>query len=111
MTPAEYRESRKRTMNHDLSPEHQKLNAALGLGEAGEVQNIVKKEVFHGHAPDPTKILDESGDILFYLDWLLESYNWTLEDAFSFNRKKLTQRYPEGFSATRSIHRLDGGSV
>lgn len=105
ITPAEFRAGRKRTTNNDLTLEEAKLNAALGLGEAGEVQNIIKKELFHGHAVDGPSVLDEIGDILFYIDWELELYGYTMEDAMEFNRTKLENRYPDKFSSERSINR------
>lgn len=105
MNIKEYRTHRRRTMNHDLNLTHQRLNAALGLGEAGELQNVVKKEVYHDHDEDSVKVLDEAGDILFYLDWLLETYNWDLEQAMIYNVEKLQERYPHGFDPERSINR------
>lgn len=105
ITPREFRAGRKRTTNNDLTLEEAKLNAALGLGEAGEVQNIVKKEIFHGHAEDGPAILDELGDIMFYVDWEAELYGYTLEDVMLFNRTKLENRYPDKFSSERSINR------
>lgn len=105
MNLEQYRTGRRRTMNHDLDLRDQRLNAALGLGEAGEVQNIVKKEVYHGHEPDADKIMDEIGDMLFYADWLLETYGWTLEQAMIYNISKLNNRYPNGFDPQRSRNR------
>jgi hypothetical protein len=92
-------------MNADLDLRDQKLNASLGMGEAGELQGVVKKEVYHGHDPDPNEILNEVGDLLFYADWLLECYGWTLEQAMIYNISKLNNRYPEGFDPERSKNR------
>lgn len=105
MNLEEYRVNRRRTMNYDLDEQNQRLNAALGLGESGEIQNIVKKEVYHGHQPNSLAILDEIGDLLFYADWLLETYGWTLEQAMIYNVVKLKKRYPDGFDPERSINR------
>lgn len=105
MNLEEYREHRKRTMNHNLNIPLQRLNAALGLGESGEIQDLIKKEVFHEHPEDPYKVLDEAGDIIFYLDWLLDTYDWTFEAAMHANVAKLQKRYPNGFDAERSRNR------
>lgn len=105
MNLEEYRVGRRRTMNHDLDVHDQHLNAALGLGEAGELQNFVKKEIYHGHQRDPLHVLEEAGDILFYLDWILDLYGWTLEQAMIENNTKLRLRYPSGFDHERSINR------
>ena len=98
----EYRVHRRRAMNYDLNLSMQRINAALGLGEAGEVQGIIKKELFHDHAEDPYKVLDEAGDLIFYLDWLLETYDWTIENAMNANVAKLAERFPNGFDPARS---------
>lgn len=105
MNLEEYRLHRQRTKGTNLSLKDEHMNAALGLGEAGELQNIVKKEFFHSHPKDVLKVLEEAGDILYYLDWALELYGWTLEQAMIGNVNKLKDRYPDGFDPERSIHR------
>lgn len=107
MTPTEYRYRTKRTRNGDLSLRDQRLNAALGLGEAGEVQNLIKKEVFHAHLSNTEKVLDECGDMLYYIDWLLDTYGVTIEQAMQYNIEKLAKRYPNGFSSEDSINRKE----
>ena len=43
-------------------------NAALGLvGEGGEVADLVKKHIYHGHALDRDRLADEIGDVLWYV--------------------------------------------
>ena len=43
-------------------------NAALGLtGEAGEVADEVKKCMYQGHPWQPSKIIEELGDVLWYV--------------------------------------------
>jgi len=103
----EYRNHCKRTRGKFEDIRLDRLNAAIGLGEAGELQGVVKKEVFHGHPQDAYKILDESGDLLYYLDWLLDTYGWTIENAMNGNVAKLKERYPEGFSSERSMNRIE----
>jgi NTP pyrophosphatase (non-canonical NTP hydrolase) len=40
--------------------------AGLGIaGEAGEVADLIKKEIGHGHPVDRQKILGELGDVLW----------------------------------------------
>lgn len=45
-----------------------KLECALGLcGEAGEVAEQVKKHFFHGHELDKRHMIEELGDVAWYL--------------------------------------------
>lgn len=80
--------------------------AGFGLaGETGEVIDLLKKSLFHGHALDEAKIRDEMGDVLFYLAYLCNALDTTLEQVMEENIAKRRKRYPEGFASARSIHR------
>ncbi len=84
------------------------LNIGLGLtGEAGEVADLIKKNVFHGHGLDNSKLIEEAGDVLFYLAWLADTLDVTFEHIADNNIRKLQRRYPEGFSEERSINRIE----
>src|SRR5690606_1737984 len=70
MTFSEYQIEASRTANTDLDPQTRLLIATIGLvGEAGELANVVKKHVGHGHSYEVTidKIADELGDIFWYI--------------------------------------------
>ena len=77
----------------------QLLLGALGLcGEAGEVAELVKKHVFHGHPIDTVRLLKEIGDVLWYLNYLAaRCLGCTLLAVMRANIQKLSARYPEGF--------------
>jgi NTP pyrophosphatase (non-canonical NTP hydrolase) len=81
---------------------------ALGAaGEAGEVADLVKKQVGHGHPVDQDKVAKEIGDVLWYLANLAEEYGLRLGDIAHLNNEKLRQRYPNGFSTADSMRRVD----
>jgi NTP pyrophosphatase (non-canonical NTP hydrolase) len=81
-------------------------NIGLGMtGEAGEVADLLKKHIHHGHGLNSRKLIEEAGDVLFYVAWLAESLGVTLEYVADHNVAKLQRRYPEGFSTERSINR------
>lgn len=86
--------------------------AALGLnGEAGEIADHVKKVMFHGHPLDDAtrdKIAKEIGDILWYCAMGARGIDMGLGEIARMNVEKLKKRYPEGFSAERSLNRPDG---
>lgn len=73
--------------------------AALGLaGEAGELANLVKKRQYHKESIDPEDIMDEAGDVLWYLSDFLQTFGYErLSDVAQRNVDKLARRWPEGF--------------
>ncbi len=80
--------------------------AALGLaGEAGEFANLVKKLTAHGHDVPVEELMEELGDVLWYLAEAATSIESSLGDIGENNVQKLRNRYPEGFSSHRSINR------
>lgn len=84
-------------------------NAILGLcGESGELANYWKKHLYHGHELDPTKVIEELGDILWYIAQATDALGYPMRIVARNNIEKLEKRYPEGFSSERSINRKDG---
>lgn len=82
------------------------LNAALGLaGEAGEFANEVKKVHFHGHETDKDKLIEELGDVLYYVAMAALELNVPLDAVAKKNVAKLAARYPQGFDPERSRKR------
>lgn len=83
------------------------LNGALGItGEAGEVADIIKKHIFHGHDLDTDALEKEIGDVCWYVALLCTAIGVDLESVMSKNIEKLKTRYPEGFSSEASINRV-----
>lgn len=82
---------------------------ALGIaGEAGEVADLVKKHVGHGHPLDVAKLKYELGDVLWYVAGIASAVGLSLSDVAAGNLEKLRARYPEGhFSTERSISRAN----
>ena len=82
------------------------LVAALGLvGEAGEVADQIKKIVGHGHPMNPDHLMEELGDVLWYLSEIAGLFGGSLGAAGVRNIRKLEARYPEGFSEEASRDR------
>lgn len=109
MDMREYQESAARTRNSALSWTEECTNYSLGLGgEIGELLNVVKKHIYHGHIREEVdaKISDEVGDLLWYITMLLELFNLSLEDVAENNIAKLKNRYPGGFSKEASQNRV-----
>jgi NTP pyrophosphatase (non-canonical NTP hydrolase) len=82
--------------------------SALGLaGEAGEFANLVKKMTAHGHPFDPEALMNELGDVLWYLAEAATATGLSLEEIASQNVDKLLKRYPDGFSQEKSRNRQE----
>lgn len=82
---------------------------ALGIaGEAGEVVDLVKKIVIYKKDIDTNKLIEEMGDLEFYLEGLRQGLNISRDDVLESNIKKLSKRY-EGFkySDNAAIERAD----
>lgn len=93
------------TAKKDITVEQTLDMCALGLGEAGEVQNLIKKHLYHGHDLDIAKVLDELGDVLWYIAVMAEVLGFDLSYVAELNVNKLKKRYPKGFSEVDSINR------
>lgn len=79
---------------------------ALGVaGEAGEVADLFKKHLFHGHPLDRAKAAKELGDVLWYVAVLANRIGYSLSNVAELNVEKLRKRYPDGFSSERSQKR------
>lgn len=69
-------------------------NGVLGLaGEAGECCDIVKKYKYQGHELNKEKLLDELGDVLWYIAETASGLGVTLEEVAEYNLNKLHKRY------------------
>jgi NTP pyrophosphatase (non-canonical NTP hydrolase) len=79
---------------------------ALSLtGEAGEIAEIIKKAVYHGHALSVDALADELGDVQWYLAVMANIYGFDLSEIARRNVEKLKRRYPGGFSEEASRNR------
>lgn len=107
MTPNEYQVLAQRTSSTN-TPGDKLLNGALGLnGEAGEVADIIKKFRYQGHPLDTDHVMEELGDVAWYLAEACAGLNVDLETVLSANIAKLEKRYPNlRFEAERSINRV-----
>jgi len=111
MTPNEYQTLALRTEqtpafahhNHELS---QLLHAAIGAcTEVGELQDAIKKHLMYGKTLDRVNIIEEVGDVLWYLALALTSVDATMEDAMERNIAKLRKRYADKFTEEQALVR------
>lgn len=70
-------------------------HAALGLaGEVGEVVDTIKKGQYVGRDIDVPHLKEELGDALWYMQYILGRFGWTLEEIAKENLDKLAKRHP-----------------
>ncbi|HUM43277.1 MAG TPA: nucleoside triphosphate pyrophosphohydrolase family protein [Fervidobacterium sp.] len=110
MTFEEYQRLAQRTSSEKMQLIEKIENGLMGLnGEAGEAIDVLKKHKFQGHQLDRNKIIEELGDVLWYIAETCEGLGVSMEEVASFNIEKLKNRYPDGFSSDRSINRKKEG--
>lgn len=84
------------------------IHLALGVaGEAGELLDAVKKHTMYGKELDVTNIVEELGDLEFYLQGIRTQLHLSREITLVSNIVKLSHRYPNGYSNAAAIARKD----
>lgn len=84
------------------------LRGIIGVStEAGELLDAAKKALSYGIPVDKENIREEIGDIMWYINAILRSENWDMEEILQENIDKLKKRYPEQFTTKHSEMRLD----
>lgn len=102
----EYQRQSKRTLPTNFSDVELIKNMCFGLGgETGEVLDIFKKYFYQGHSLDKNTIIDELGDVMFYMVNLCTLLDISIINVLEHNIEKLNKRYPRGFETERSINR------
>lgn len=108
MSGNEYQRLAARTIDRNMDNESVMYHALHGMvGEIGEIHSLFQK-VYQGHDMDDEHLKKECGDLLWFLAEFCTARDWTLESVMEMNIEKLRKRYPDGFSADRSLHRQEG---
>jgi len=96
-------------LSDEMTPEKMKLiQIIMGLsGEVGEIVDNIKNHMMYGKELDLNNIVEEFGDLYWYLRAGLKSLGINYEDMKENNIKKLTKRYPGGYSREKAIQRRD----
>jgi NTP pyrophosphatase (non-canonical NTP hydrolase) len=97
------------------------MHAIVGLTtESGELADqFIKKHLYYGKPLDKVNMVEELGDLEFYLSMLRQALGVSREEVLRINMNKLMARYPGGaFDPQRAINRdlakeretLEGGA-
>lgn len=99
---------------NDLTPEKADLlHMAVGVsGEAGELLDAVKKAVIYNKEMDLENIIEELGDLEFYMSKIRQIVGITREEILKQNIDKLSIRYAKGkYSNDQAQERADKEGV
>ena len=113
MTGKEYQELAMRTSafktnDHGTILQDELIHAVCGLAsEAGECTGLVQK-IYQGHELDKDHLKKELGDALWFIAEACDYLGCIMDDIMQMNIDKLKARYPQGFEAERSLHRVEG---
>ena len=99
---------------NELTPEKADLlHMAVGVsGEAGELLDAVKKAVIYNKEMDLVNIVEELGDLEFYMSKIRQIVGITREEILQRNIDKLSIRYAKGkYSNDQAQERADKEGV
>lgn len=94
----------------EMSPLHMHaLHMAVGIcGEAGELLDAIKKAAIYNKVPDLKNIVEELGDLEFYMEGLRRAFMISREETLQANIDKLSVRYSTGsYSNQQAQDRAD----
>ena len=85
------------------------IHMTMGVsGEAGELLDAIKKHTMYNKPLDVENVIEEIGDVLFYLTGIANVLGFTLDDCAQVNAEKLSKRYSEGkYSDKQAQERAD----
>lgn len=96
-------------IRQELTPEQCDMwHMATGIsGESGELLDAIKKHVIYGKPLDMVNVIEELGDLEFYMEGLRQRLGIDRDEVMQINHDKLTKRYGEVYSDTAAIERAD----
>lgn len=84
------------------------LHATLGIAsEAGELTSSVKAWLAYGKELDVKNIVEEMGDLMWFIALMCKRLNVPMEQVAVNNIAKLYERYPEKYSDKDALARAD----
>ena len=84
------------------------VHCAIGIsGEAGELLDAVKRQWVYGKPLDRANIIEELGDLEWYMEAPRSLLGVDREEVIAANVAKLEVRYPVAYSDELALARLD----
>lgn len=82
------------------------IHAGMGMAtESGEFLDTIKKTKFYGKKLDHDNLVEEAGDLLWYIAAAAQALGVSLEEIAERNISKLRARYPAGFTEYDATNR------
>jgi NTP pyrophosphatase (non-canonical NTP hydrolase) len=112
MKPSKYIQSAKRTeperylfkKTGDVTPRIE--HAVFGIvTEAGELIDCLKKAKIYNQKLDKVNLVEEAGDLMWYLAILSDELDVSFEEIWDKNIRKLKVRFPEKYNHNRAKDR------
>jgi NTP pyrophosphatase (non-canonical NTP hydrolase) len=115
MNPKQYVENVLVTEARDFTPVKDRMqdtgtvrlmHAMIGMAtESGEIQDQLKKHIFYGKPLDKTNLVEELGDLMWYVGIMANQLDVSLEEVMEKNIAKLRKRYGEKFTEAAALNR------
>lgn len=89
-----------------ITPAHAHLlHMVLGIaGEVGELVDAVKKHIIYERPMDRANVIEELGDLEFYLEGLRQGLSLSRDMILLHNHRKLSARYSSGTYSNAEAH-------
>ena len=98
------------TIKEELTPlDAHLMHMVIGIsGEAGELLDAVKKSIIYRKELDLENVIEELGDLEFFMEGLRQSLGLTREECLKANMEKLALRYGNyKYTDESAVNRLD----
>lgn len=88
-----------RNLHNGMHPAIDSFHGIIGIAtEAGELLEALYKAIEDDTPVDNINLIEETGDVFWYVAVLAKAQGFTFEDAQARNIAKLRERYPEKFN-------------
>lgn len=95
------------------------IHAMIGMAtESAEFQDMMKKHLMYGKEIDRTNLIEELGDLMWYVGLACSELGVSLDEVMARNNAKLAARYGDVFTEQAALNRnldverkiLEGGN-
>lgn len=84
------------------------IHMVMGIGgETGELVDAIKKHTVYGRPLDIQNVIEELGDLEFYMEGLRQELGLSRKQILDANIVKLQKRYSDGYSDKAAHDRAD----